>query len=363
MVVKSNHNIVIKQVIILFLAPLLFLATTFYGQESTVNDEVPVVTRLFSTTEVLPIKLVYSNKEMRNETNDSTYIKSELVYQSEDGSWDSLEVKLRARGNNRRENCYFPPVKIKIKKSVSAGTLFEGNKKLKLVLPCLIQNDNNDNVLKEYMAYKLYEIISPFHYKTRRVAIDFTEVRRNKSKNHKLKGILIEDIDLVAERHNGKELKRAVHPLEQDNICSVQNDFFQFMIGNTDFSVTYQHNEKLIFTRDKKTMPVPYDFDMSGLVNASYSVVSQIQNETLSISNVTERLYRGFKRNPSIYELVRKEFLNKRPEMFKIIDELEPSFDDPREFKAARDFIADFFTVLADDSKYKSRILKMARVK
>jgi len=363
MVVKSNYNIVIKQVIIIFLAPLLIMASTSYGQQSTINDTVHEVTRLFSSTEVLPIKLVYSNKEMRNETNDSTYLKSELVYQSESGSWDTLAVKLRARGNNRRENCYFPPVKIRIKKSVRAGTLFEGNKKLKLVLPCLIQNDNNDNVLKEYMAYKLYEIISPFHYKTRRVSIDFTEVRRNKTVNHKLKGILIEDIDLVAERHNGKELKRAVHPMEQDNICSVQNDFFQYMIGNTDFSVTYQHNEKLIFTRDKKTMPVPYDFDMSGLVNASYSVVSQVQNETLSITSVTQRLYRGFRRNPSIYEKVRQEFLSKKTQMFQIIDGLESSFDNPREFTAARDFIAEFFPVIADDTKYKSRILNKARIK
>ncbi|MCW5517340.1 hypothetical protein J1G40_13855 [Muriicola sp. Z0-33] len=311
----------------------------------------------------MPIKLVYSNKEMRNETNDSTYLKSELVYQMTDGSWDTLAVKLRARGNNRRENCYFPPVKIRIKKSARAGTLFEGNKKLKLVLPCLIQSDNNDNVLKEFMAYKLYEIISPYHYKTRRVAIDFTELRRNKSKNHKLKGILIEDIDLVAERHNGKELKRAVHPLEQDNICSLQNDFFQYMIGNTDFSVAYQHNEKLIFTEDKKTMPVPYDFDMSGLVNASYSVVSQVQNETLSITSVTQRLYRGFRRNPSLYQEVRKQFLSKKPQFFEIIDGLETSFDNPKEFKAARDFIEEFFAVLADDSKYKARILNKARTK
>ena len=353
----------IKQVIIIFLAPLLLSATTFYGQNTIENDAVPEVTTLFRTTDVLPIKLVYSNKEMRNETNDSTYLKSEMVYQLEDGSWDTLAVKLRARGNNRRENCYFPPVKIKIKKSVAAGTIFEGNKKLKLVLPCLIQNDNNDNILKEYMAYKLYEIISPYHYKTRRVAIDFTELRRNKSKNHKLKGFLIEDIDLVAERHNGKELKRAVHPLEQDNICSVQNDFFQYMIGNTDFSVAYQHNEKLIFTADKKTMPVPYDFDMSGLVNASYSVVSQVQNETLSITSVTQRLYRGFRRNPSIYGKVREQFLSKKSQIFEIVDGLEPAFDNPKEFNAARDFLAEFFTVLADDSKYKSRILNKARIK
>ena len=46
---------------------------------------------------------------------------------------------------------------MKIKKAQYSGTLFDGNKTMKLVMPCLIENENNDNVLQEFIAYKIYE--------------------------------------------------------------------------------------------------------------------------------------------------------------------------------------------------------------
>ncbi|MBT8184417.1 MAG: hypothetical protein KJN76_06230, partial [Eudoraea sp.] len=85
--------------------------------------------------------------------------------------------------------------------------------------------------------------------------------------------------------------------------------------------------------------------------------------ETLSITSVTQRLYRGFRRSPAIYAEVRDQFLSKKSQVFEIIDGLGPSFDNPKEFAEARKFIAEFFTILEDDSKYKSRILNKARTK
>ncbi len=286
-----------------------------------------------------------------------------MAYEDEDGSWKSLDIKLRARGNFRREHCYFPPIKLKIKKKKAKGTLFEGNKELKLVLPCQLVKHSHDYVMKEYLAYKLYEVVTPFHFKTRAVSLELSEIRGKKEKVHHLKAFLIEDIDNVADRHGAKKLKRSVHPLQQDNICSVQNDFFQYMIGNTDFSVAYQHNEKLIFVTDRKAIPIPYDFDMSGLVNANYAVVSHIQNETLSITKVTDRLFRGFKRSESIYEFIRQDFLGKKAQMMEIVDVLKPQFQDAEQFEKAREFIQDFFVVLQNEGRYQREILAMARVK
>jgi hypothetical protein len=143
----------------------------------------------------------------------------------------------------------------------------------------------------------------------------------------------------------------------------VQNDFFQYLIGNTDYSIAYQHNEKLIFVPNKKAMPVPYDFDMSGLVNASYAVVSVVQNQQLDITKVTQRMYRGFKRDEKIYQQVRKEFLDNKIKMVEIVDSFESSFDNPKEFAKTKKFVLDFFTVLVNDSKFNKEILAMARTK
>ncbi len=251
---------------------------------------------------------------------------------------------------------------MKIKKEDYKGTLFKGNKKLKLVLPCLTERDRNDYVLKEFLAYKLYELVSPYHYKTRLLDITLTEPKGKNFKEHKIKGFFIEDIKKVADRHGGKVLKRNMHPMQQDALCSVQNAFFQFMIGNTDFSTAYQHNEKLLFV-NKSSMPVPYDFDMSGLCNTSYSVVSQVGKDVLPITEVTQRVYRGFKRDNEVMLEVKNQFLENKTKMLAIIDAHKVHFENPKAYIRCTAYINDFFDVLANESKYKKEILNRARTK
>ena len=129
----------------------------------------------------------------------------------------------------------------------------------------------------------------------------------------------IEDDKKIAKRFDGKVYDRFVHPLNQDNLTSVRNAFFQFMIGNTDFSQAYHHNVKLIYINNKMT-PIPYDFDMSGFVDASYAVVSQIQGEKLDLTSVTERKYRGFERDANLFNQVRNEFIRNKPSMLAVLD-------------------------------------------
>ena len=315
------------------------------------------VSQLFQDTTPLEIKLSYSNKELRKDTNDSTYIDTELKYMH-NGKWEQLSVRLRARGNFRRAECYFPPVKMKIKKSVAKGSLFEGNKSLKLVLPCMLEPNKNDNILQEYLAYKLYEVISPYHFKTRRVKINFEEKKGRKIKTHELEGFLIEDDKLVAKRFDGKVFERFIHPLAMDAQSSVENAFFQYLIGNTDFSVAYQHNGKLLYI-DKKIIPLPYDFDMAGLVDASYATV----NTTLGIEAVTDRVYRGFKRDEEVLQSVRAHFLNIKSDLKAIVSNTKADFDNEKEYASAASYIDSFYAILEDDASFSKKILESVRTK
>ena len=104
-------------------------------------------------------------------------------------------------------------------------------------MPCINERDKNDNVIKEYMAYRLYELVSPYYFKTRLITINLDEQQKKKSKQHLMKGFLIEDDSHVAKRFNGNVYDRNVHPLQQEALASVRNCFFQFMIGNNDYSV------------------------------------------------------------------------------------------------------------------------------
>ena len=312
---------------------------------------------LFDNQDPLKIKLSYSNKVIRLETDDTTYIKTNMNYWY-DNKWNDLQVSLRARGNFRRSKCYFPPIKMKIKKSKAEGSLFEGNKNLKLVVPCLLEKEKNDNIVQEYIAYKFYEKISPYYFKTRMVDIEFTEIKKKKTIVHKLKGFLIEDDKRVADRFGGKSFERYIHPKAMDNMTSIQNSIFQYLIGNTDFSVAYQHNGKLLYI-DKKIYPLPYDFDLCGLVDASYAIV----NSRLGIKSVKDRKYRGFKREESLVQKVRNQLLKNKEEFFQIVYSQESQFEIPSEFESTTNFLTSFFDILEDDNSFKRDVIQMMRTK
>ena len=312
---------------------------------------------LFEDQNPLKIKLSYSNKVIRLETDDTTYVKTNMNYWY-DNKWNDLQVSLRARGNFRRSKCYFPPIKMKIKKSKAEGSLFEGNKNLKLVVPCLLEKEKNDNIIQEFIAYKFYEKISPYYFKTRMVDIEFTEVKKNKTIVHKLKGFLIEDDKRVADRFEGKSFERYIHPKAMDDMTSVQNSMFQYLIGNTDFSVAYQHNGKLLYI-DKKIYPLPYDFDLCGLVDASYAIV----NSKLGIKSVKDRKYRGFKREESLVEEVRDQILSKKGDLFQIVDSQKTKFEIPSEFQSTREYLTKFFDIMEDDNSFEKDVIKMMRTK
>lgn len=335
----------------MFFLLMLLIVSSVCGQVEQKSD------LLFENQDPLKIKLSYSNKEIRLETDDTTYIKTNMAYWY-NNKWNDLEVSLRARGNFRRSKCYFPPIKMKIKKSNAEGSLFEGNKKLKLVVPCLLQEEKNDNVLQEFIAYKFYEKISPYYFKTRMVEIEFLEIKKNQNIVHNLKGFLIEDDKRVADRFEGKSFERYIHPKAMDDMTSVQNSMFQFMIGNTDFSVAYQHNGKLL-SIDKIIYPLPYDFDLCGLVDASYAIV----NSRLGIESVKDRKYRGFKRDESLVRDVKDQFLNKKSQFFQILDAQQSKFELSSEFESAKDFVSSFFYILEDENLFEKEVIQQMRTK
>ncbi len=347
-----------KQVNLLIL-PFLFLSLNFAIAQDSEIEPAAKLTQLFLVDDPLDIAMNYSNKEIKK-TDDSTYITTFLKYKEQDVAWDSLVVDIRRRGNFRLKNCYYAPLKLKIKKEEAEHTPFEGNKTLKMVLPCLQEKDKDDNVIKEYLAYKMFEIISPYHFKTRLLNLNYEEEKGKNNKSHQIKAFLIEDDKHVAKRIGGKVLDRNVHPLNHLPLESLRNAFFQFMIGNTDFSDAYQHNSKLIFL-EGQIIPVPYDFDMCGFVNTSYSTVSQIGDKVLEIESVTQRLYRGFKRDNQLLTEVRLDFLAKRLDILAQLDKCETLFDSPKEFSTCKEYINEFFTILMDDKKFQKEILDVAR--
>ena len=94
---------------------------------------------------------------------------------------------------------------------------------------------------------------------------------------------------------------------------------FEYMIGNTDWSVPANHNIKIVHTdSDSMSKPyvVPYDFDFSGLVNTNYSV----PDERLPITDVKQRVYRGFLRSESEINKVLDVFKKQKDSIYAIVN-------------------------------------------
>ena len=214
MAFRSKLLLIVTTYFILLNSPIR--AQNFFKYDSLFIDQKP-----------LKIRLNYSNNNLNKNTNDSTLMKTKLFFIQENKNKE-IDVSVRARGNFRRKHCYFTPVKIKIKKRDASNTIFRDNRTLKLVLPCKNDRDKNDNILKEFIAYKIYEIISPFYFKTRRLEINYTDQKRKNQKNFNLIGFFIEDDDKVAKRFDSKIIKRKISPLAMDDFNSVNLSFFNF---------------------------------------------------------------------------------------------------------------------------------------
>ena len=315
---------------------------------------------LFQNEQPLEIRFDISLQDIRKNTSDSIYFPTLLYYKSQEGRWDSIPVSIRARGNFRRKHCFFPPVRIKIKKGDSNQTVFQGIKSLKLVLPCQVAKDNNyDLIVKEYICYKLYEPVTQYRFGTRMVNVTLTDVAAKHEKTYQLSGIFIEDDDAVARRHQAKVIEQDnFNPLLFADTSVLRLDLFQYMIANTDFSTTFSHNIKILQTKTAQYIPIPYDFDMSGFVDAPYATF----DASLGIKSVRDRLYKGYCRNEKVAEFVRSEYIALEPKINAVINGYENSFD-PKEFAGMKKYISEFFKIIKNDAYYRENITRKCRTK
>ncbi|GAA4715593.1 hypothetical protein H9L13_05595 [Sphingomonas lutea] len=212
----------------------------------------------------------------------------------------SFPIMLTPRGITRKMSniCSFPPLRVEFPQRPPAGTLFEGQGRLKLVTHCKGSADFQQKVLLEYAAYRLYNAMTPLSFRARLANIDYVDDSGRPVTSRV--GFFIEDIDDVA-RRNGvvKANTGAMVPLAQiEPSAGARFAVFNYMIGNLDWSMRAGppeegccHNGRLVAAPGAtQYQPVPYDFDFSGLVDAPYATPP----EGIKVNNVRQRLYRGY---------------------------------------------------------------------
>jgi hypothetical protein len=302
-----------------------------------------------------PISLIASKAEQSEAPQPATLALA--------GAGETHPIRLSARGITRRKSeiCQFPPLRIEFSQKPPTTSLFNGQGRLKLVTHCRESAGFQQHVLLEYAAYRLYNQLTPHSYRVRLAQVDYVEAG-GKLKASRL-GFLIEDTDDLA-RRNGLREARMPDRISASQLTArdaARFALFEYMIGNLDWSMRAGpagqgccHNSRLISAAGTAAnlVPVPYDFDYSGLVDAPYAVPP----EGMPVKSVRKRYYRGYCRHNADLVAVAAEVRAQRAALLATIAQV-PQIAERTNRKAAS-FLETFFADIASDQAVAANLLK-----
>ena len=338
-------------------AILAGLALALSGQAAAQDKEAP----LFAEDAPLEVTISGPIRSIARSAERST--DPELAMLEARG--ESHEIELSARGVSRRnrDTCRFPPLNVRFVEKPENDTLFDMQRRLKLVTHCRDGDRYEQFVLREYAAYRLFNVITPKSLQVRLLRVSYVDDGELVDEKY---GFFIEDIDDAAKRNGGVELDvESVPSRTFDHDDAARYSLFQYMIGNLDWAMTAGpdgndccHNSKILGASQEareSLTPVPYDFDFSGLVDTPYSTPP----ESIPVRNVTQRYYRGFCRHNDAVLRIAPEFLAARSaleaEIRTIPGTTQSTVDD------MIDFLGDFFDDIANPSEIQDELLDDCR--
>jgi hypothetical protein len=319
--------------------------------------------RLFQEAEPLAFTLAADFKAVSRERSfDSTKSFAALLTvtgQRGEAAAVPLEVNLRPRGALRRRSdvCSFMPLSIEFVKQAAKPTAFDGQSKLKLLAHCNESQSFDQLVLLEYLAYRLYNLMTPLSFRVRLARATYVDSKSGRTlSTHN--AVFIEDDDDVARRMEGRAVEKTgllFRDFDQESLTLMT--VFQYMIGNPDYSISGMHNVRLLQTPANVRYPITWDFDVTGLVNPRYAVPNaRLRQE---IAAVRARTYLGPCRTAEEFEPTLAAFRARQAEMQALVSSI-PGLGDAERRKAA-EYLGEFFTVISNKESLKRELIDTCR--
>jgi hypothetical protein len=313
---------------------------------------------LFNTSDPIHIAIEAPLSTLVHNRAQNVVIQGTLT----DPAGQQLSVALSVRGITRRASdvCQFPPLRVQFTAAPPPTSIFAGQRKLKLVTHCRNEASFQQYVLLEYAAYKMYDLLTPHSFRVRLANIDYRGADGRPMVSRV--GYFIEDLGDVAKRNGTKETHApdrfdmaALSPMD-----AARYALYQHMLANHDWSMRAGpagkdccHNAELIGPlAQASVIPIPYDFDFSGFVNAPYATPPDV----LKISNVRQRYYRGYCAHNTQVLAVARQMREMRPQLIAAIT-TTPGLDSRTQARALA-FLEPFFADISSDAAVTDRILK-----
>ncbi len=276
--------------------------------------------------------------------HDRKYHDGKLYVKSADSTL-SLDIELKVRGNFRRfkENCEFTPFWIRFPVEGTEHTRFQGYKRLKIVNPCGFSAEYHQYVMQEYLGYRIYNQLTDSSFRVRPLEVKYVHSATKDTLT--TFSFFIENNRSVEDRLWASEVEFDM--LEDTRTPNYHNpptlELFQFMIGNNDWGIP-DHNVKVFQMHDDEGhLVLPYDFDLSRLVNASYSFKED------------RREFKGFCRPAEEFDYYFEFFNDHKPAIERLYHEFD-LLEAANKQEALR-FIDRFYKIINHPERRKKEIL------
>jgi hypothetical protein len=308
-------------------------------------DTIETVIDLFGETDPMYITLTFDIKKYQREKYKGEYMPVHFLYELNDTLSVEKNMRLKARGSFRRNHCSLAPFWLDVLKKDQEDGEMEDFHRIKIVTHCKGSKSYGEYVLKEYLCYKIYNIISPVSFRVRLVRMTYVDTGR---KNKVTEGwaFMIEPQEMLAKRLDAIEIKRddlstsLLRPWEMDILAA-----FQYMIGNVDYSIFGGQNIKFLGLPGFGSAgysPVPYDFDYTGLVDTYYAIPS----EFTGIKSVRERYYLGPCREEGAYRAAIEHINQLREDIYQVVRDFE--YLEEKYKEQVLDYLEDYFDLAAN---------------
>ncbi|MDJ0711184.1 MAG: hypothetical protein QNJ14_12370 [Woeseiaceae bacterium] len=309
---------------------------------------------LFMDDSIVEVTIEAPFTSLMKERPDDEYLAARMTYATPDGRSVELDLKIRTRGNYRRDpgHCDFAPIRLNFRKGQVGDTLFDGQDKLKLVTHCRSNSKRfPQHVLREYLAYRFFQELTPISYSVRLLNITYVDTEGSQSITRP--GFVIEDDEDVARRNDLQVVE--IPRLSYDQLDPRRQNLvhvFEYMIGNTEYSfVNPEPNKNCCHNADVLSadgeppyLPLPFDFDFAGIVNTPYAE----PNPRFPIDDVRVRFYKGLCENNSLLADTAQRFLDEHGDFVTIVDRLEPL--SRRSRVSVKNYLNGFIDRIADEN-------------
>ena len=317
---------------------------------------------LFSDDSVLNVRIEAPIDTLMRDRPDEEYLDGKFSYTAADGAEHTFDLKLRTRGKFRRQKstCEFAPIRLNFRKKQVEGTAFDGQDKLKLVTHCETRRDRYEQmVLREYLAYRILQTLTDKHFGARLMKITYVDTENMDDDPITRYGFVIEDEDDIGARLGLEKIDvTALRYSDLDRNHTMLITLYEYLIGNTDYSLVRGPNENdcchnaIPFSDGTISYSIPYDFDHAGIVDAPYAK----PNPQFNTRNVRTRVYRGLCAHNDILPDTIDHIVEKRDEIFGLVDGLEDLSDKDRD-KVTK-YLEQFFDDITDPKQVDRKLVR-----